>query len=411
LQISTAIQLPKKRTPEMNNLSDYAPTQKIQKISSYKEDKFSIGMFLLERYEIIGKKEGGMGIIYIVRDNKRKWDYAVKTLNTSKLDLGNKGTKQFLTEIEHLVELPPHHQVVQIDHIEFINDKPYIFMEYIEGMDLREKLEKSKQKRLAPDIAINYALQICEGMRLIHNEGRILHLDLKPENILVNREDTIKISDFGISQPSLSLARMKISRPDGTYLYMSPEQIKGESVDVWSDIYSFGIVLYEMLSGKPPYPPEINVIRDQIKLKQKLLEFHNSDYDFHQEFSHKDIIPGLPDKMGTLLGHCLAKIQSQRIPDFGYLQRWMERDFGYYKKELPQQFTKINFYRKGLSLQAIGKHSKALEYFNRELMMNPLNTDLWEDAANSLSVLGMKEQEKMFRSKARQFAGRVPNEV
>lgn len=388
----------------MNGLSDYTPTQKIQKMSSSEEGEFPVGALLLERYEIIHKKEGGMGIVYIVRDNKRKWDYAVKTLNIP-LNLEHKGEKQFFAEIEHLINLSPHVNIVQIDFIEFINDKPYIFMEYIDGTDLYEELRISK--KLDFDLAIDYALQICEGMRFIHEKGRILHLDIKPRNILITNKGIIKISDFGISKPSLLLSRRKTSQGAGTHLYMSPEQINGETVDIWSDIYSFGIVFYEMLAGKLPYPFDIHSIADEKIFKQRLLEFHKTDYDFHNQFSHREIIEGLPfPKIGTIIGHCLAKLPSSRVVDFCYLQKWIERDFNK-KREQPVSGHEVNFHRKGINLQAIKKHSKALECFNHALTMNPSNAVLWNDAANSLSALEMEKEEKMFRSRASQLSATI----
>ena len=180
--------------------------------------------------------------------------------------------------------------------------------------------------------------------------------------------------------------------------------LKGENVDVWSDIYSFGIVLYLMLTGKFPYPfIDYSILNNRDRLEKELEDFHKSDFDFHREFPHKVIISGLSSEVGTLIGHCLAKLPSKRIQNFRYLQRWIEREFSEHKQPFSQQPSEINFYRKGLNLQAINKHSKALEWFNHALTMNPYDPNFWVAAAISLAALGMKEQERTFRNKALQL--------
>lgn len=373
-----------------------------QLCSRIEKGRFSLGECLLDRYEVIRIIKGGMGTVYIVRDNKLGWHFAVKTINFSKSDLNDKESERFITEIEYLIELPPHHNIVQLDFLEFINDEPHIFMEFIDGTNLREKFRKAENKKLNLDDAIDCALQICEGINFIHEKGSILHLDIKPENILINHEGTVKISDFGISKAISSLRKKKFNKLSGTYLYMSPEHFTGEFVDTWSDIYSFGIVFYEMLIGKLPYPFDVNTITDAETLKQQLLEFHNSNYDFHTHFPHRSI-EGLPTELGDILGHCLAKLPGKRVRDFRYLKDWIRNDFNQYIKNRQIEAQKINYHRKALNLQSIGKDSEALEYFNRALTDEPTNATLWNDAANSLLSLGMKSEGEIFRNKAKKL--------
>lgn len=390
----------------MDENKEYTPTQKNElqtatHSSSVEKAKFALGHVLLGKYKVTRIIQGGMGIVYVVSDIKQRWDYAVKTLAISEQGLKGREFEQFVEEIKRLIELPPHPNIVQVDFVKPIDNQPYLFMEFVEGGDLRNELNKTKGKRLSFDVAFDVALQICEGMQFIHDKGHILHLDLKPENFLINRKGVVKISDFGISTTSRSLSRKAAKETAGTYLYMSPEQIEGKEVDVWSDIYSFGIIFYEMLAGKLPYPFDINSIPDKQTLLQKLHEFHRSEYDFHNRFSHTRIIEELPSEFGTIVGHCLAKLPSKRVPDFRYLQRWIEKDFGKYKRVNRVDPLEIDPYRKALNFQVIGQHSRALEYFNRALEIYPSNSDLYDDVANSLFALGMEQEGKRFRNMAK----------
>ena len=344
-----------------------------------------------------------MGIVYKVLDTKHGWFLAAKT-STS---FDEKQLKQFETEIQHLIELPPYPHVVQVDSIKFIDNKTYVFMEFVEGASLREKLNQSEEHNLDFGTAIDYAVQLCRGLHFIQEKGHILHLDVKPANILIDRQGIVKISDFGISQPSFLLARTVISPTQaGTPEYMSPEQLKGKHVDVWSDIYSFGLVFYEMVMGRLPYPFDVASARSLKTLREQLLAFHNSEYDFHQRLSHQKIVAGQSDEVGTIIGHCLAKLPEQRAIDFKYLERWIEREFGRFFNRVPARLQEVDFYRKALNLQAIGKHSKALEWFNHALSMNQSNPRLWEDTAKSCAALGMKEEETHFCNRAKQLMGR-----
>ena len=224
LQVLSVIPLQRKRMPEMG----YIPTQVQIEDESAKHLNTSIKK--LDQYEVIDSNpigEGGMGIVYKVRDPEHGWFLAAKTLKVPNIDLEDSKVKQFITEIEYLIELPPHLHIVQVESVKFIENKPYIFMEYVEGGNLVDRLCKAERNKLDFATAINYALQLCHGFQFVHEKGRILHLDIKPENILINQEDIVKISDFGISKPSTLLSREKvIPGKTGTLLYMSPEQFK-----------------------------------------------------------------------------------------------------------------------------------------------------------------------------------------
>ncbi|WP_415430266.1 protein kinase domain-containing protein, partial [Staphylococcus borealis] len=135
-------------------------------------------------------------------------------------------------------------------------------MEYIEGPTLSDYIKSHGQ--LAPEKAIKFAEQIFKGIHHAHEKG-IVHRDIKPQNIIIDRNQTLKIVDFGIAKALSETAMTQTNHVVGTVQYLSPEQAKGEKTGARSDIYSLGIVLYEMLIGHPPFNGETPV---SIAIKQ-----------------------------------------------------------------------------------------------------------------------------------------------
>ncbi len=204
---------------------------------------------VVDGYKIIGLiHKGGMGVIYKARDLKKKRFAALKF---PYLDFGAdarvfdsyKKEGEFGKKIKHK-------NIIKIYKDPPSKSKIYIAMEYVEGRDLRDILRK---KRVVNDKrAINVAVQICDALQYLHKKG-IAHLDLKPENIIICKKGVVKIIDFGLAEYINKKDRLLKSLPSGTPAYISPEQAIGYSGGTSSDIYSLGIIIYEMLTGRLPF--------------------------------------------------------------------------------------------------------------------------------------------------------------
>jgi serine/threonine protein kinase len=204
---------------------------------------------IISHYKILEKLgEGGMGVVYRAEDTKLKRAVALKFLPPG-LDAHEPERARFLQEAQAAAALN-HPNICTIHDVASENNQQFIVMEYVEGKTLKQMVPVQKIQD-----AIGYAIQIGEALQEAHNHG-VVHRDIKTENIMVNAKNQIKVMDFGLAKLKGSLKLTKTSSTAGTLAYMSPEQIQGGAVDARSDIFSFGVVLYEMLAGHTPFRGE-----------------------------------------------------------------------------------------------------------------------------------------------------------
>jgi serine/threonine protein kinase/Tfp pilus assembly protein PilF len=202
----------------------------------------------ISHYKILSKLgEGGMGIVYKAEDTKLDRIVALKFL-PSNLTATDTDKARFIQEAKAAAAIN-HPNVCTIFDIQEHDGQRFIVMEYVEGQTLRDKM---KDQRLKIKDTIDYATQIAEALKAAHAKD-IIHRDIKSENIMVTSAGQIKVMDFGLAKLRGSVKLTKTSTTAGTLSYSSPEQIQGKEADARSDIFSFGVVLYEMLTGQLPF--------------------------------------------------------------------------------------------------------------------------------------------------------------
>ena len=232
-----------------------------------------IGQTILH-YKILEKLgEGGMGVVYKAEDTKLERTVALKFLSLT--SIGEEEKKRFKREAKAAASLN-HPNIATIHAIEEVDDVTFIVMEYIKGKELKELTGGNRQ--LPIEHVTNYATQIAEGLKAAHKMG-VTHRDIKSSNIMITDDAQVKIMDFGLAKVSGGAQVTKVGTTLGTAAYMSPEQARAEPVDHRSDIWSFGVVLYEMLTGQLPFPGDY----EQAVIYAVISEEHESVTNLNNE--------------------------------------------------------------------------------------------------------------------------------
>jgi serine/threonine-protein kinase len=226
-------------------ISQTSPTETLE----IRPEELTRGSIFAGRYEIIEELgSGGMGKVYRAEDTKIKEDVALKVIKPE-IATDKKTIDRFSNELK-LARKIRHKNVCQMYHLGEDNGTHFITMEYVPGEDLKSMIRMSGQ--MSGGTAIKIAKQVCAGLAEAH-KFTIVHRDLKPSNIMIDKDGNARIMDFGIARSVSAEEITEVGSIIGTPEYMSPEQVEGMELDQRSDIYSLGITLYEMVTGKLPY--------------------------------------------------------------------------------------------------------------------------------------------------------------
>ncbi len=208
-------------------------------------DTLPSGFILGARYEILEVLgRGGMGVVYRARDRSLEEVIAIKMLHVN-----NPEVADLLKRETKLARMVTHRNIVRIYDLGELEDIQFITMEFVSGTTLKSLLKRVR--RLPIPIGLRIANQVCRGLEAAH-EAKVIHGDIKPDNVIINARGEIKIMDFGVSRVA-SLEAAGTNAVSGTPAYMPPEQFQGAPIDARADIYSLGIMMYEIFTGALPY--------------------------------------------------------------------------------------------------------------------------------------------------------------
>ena len=262
-----------------------------------------VGRVIADRYLVLARLgEGGMGRVYLAEHVKMNRQCAIKVMNPSLVN-DTESSQRFAREASNAARILHPNVAAVFDYGE--SDKiVYLVMEYVDGESLSSILQK--EGALDPRRAIDLTRQVADGLHAAHELG-IVHRDLKPDNVIITRnrsgKEIAKVVDFGIAKAvndSKEDALTKSGLVIGTPEYMSPEQLLGDPVDARTDVYALGCILFQCLTGNAAFAADT---REQM-IRRRL----------HEPAPHiRDLIPGLPARLDTLIVHMLARSPSDRV--------------------------------------------------------------------------------------------------
>jgi serine/threonine protein kinase/Flp pilus assembly protein TadD len=271
------------------------------------KEELTRGTTFAGRYEIIEELgRGGMGKVYRVEDTKLKQEVALKLIKPE-IASDKKTIERFRNELK-TARMIAHKNVCRMFDMGESKDSHFITMEFIRGEDLKSLVQKMGQLSAGQAIAIGK--QVCDGLTEAHKLG-VVHRDLKPQNIMIDKRGDARIMDFGIARSlegrGITAAGVMIGTPD----YMSPEQVEGKETDQRSDIYSLGVILYEMVTGKVPFEGDTAL---------SIAVMHKTE----KPKAPVELNPQIPNSLNAVILRCLEKDKENRYQSAGELRSELE---------------------------------------------------------------------------------------
>ncbi len=253
------------------------------------------GLILGERYEILKRLgEGGMGAVYKARDHELDRLVALKVIRPELA--GHPDILRRFKQELILARQVTHKNVVRIFDLGNADGRKFITMDYIEGRDLKSILVE--RGKLPPAEVVPIFQQICRGLEAAHVEG-VVHRDLKPQNVMVDDAGRVWLMDFGLARSMELSGLTRTGVLMGTPDYMSPEQARAEKVDARSDLFSLGIIVYEMLTGRLPFQADTLMAKLLQRVQQNATPVTELD-------------PSIPASLGAVVGRCLERDVNKR---------------------------------------------------------------------------------------------------
>ncbi len=361
---------------------------------------FDFGDRIDGRYEVAQVLRGGMGIVYLCYDHEERCSVAIKTFQ-SRLLTNETAVARFTQEARTWIMLEKHRHIVQARRVQKFDGRPHIILEHITGPeglgpDLRSWI---RHRRIDLPQALDFALQIALGMQ--HATRRVpglVHRDLKPANILVRHDGIAKVTDFGLVRSMDADQSVSLSGDDGPWAsgltrvgaivgtppYMAPEQCRAELVDMRADIYAFGCVLFEMLTGRTVFEAKL------------LTEWVHA---------HLNLLPAFPDSAAQvpapvreLTLACLAKDPADRPQSWGELVDALRALIGEITGAPPETNAEgpaleiSELMDKGYSLTELGFAEEALVAYDRALALDPHSAWAWARKGRTLRLLGRYDE-------------------
>lgn len=374
----------------------------IKSSTASEQSEYGIGDYIDDRYEVAEVLWGGMGVVYLCYDHRHREPVAIKSFQGRFLE-NERAVARFTHEALTWIRLEKHQHIVQARLVQQINGKPHIILEYISGQeqigpDLRSWIN---HRRLDITKSLEFGLHIALGMQ--HATTRVpglVHRDLKPANILVTHEDIAKVTDFGLVR-SLDLESSLIAPGDenyqdsdvdpsdrltrvgaivGTAPYMSPEQCLSKDVDVRSDIYSFGCVLYEMLVG------------ERVFKAHKFPEWTQAHINEQPIFT-SDSKARIPARLRNLTLACLEKNPHNRPENWGRIVDELTTTYTETTGRKPvleitgPALEARDLIDKAYSLTALGRYQEALDAYDLAIDLQPEYAWAWARKGRTLRLL------------------------
>ena len=272
----------------------------------------NVSSALEDRYQMLKEiGRGGMGIVFQAYDKQLKEQVAIKILSPV-LSNDPDALQRLMREVSSARRIT-HPNVIRIHDISERNDLHFISMEFFEGISLKDHIKKMGP--LSQMHALNIALQICDGLEAAHRQG-IVHRDLKSQNIIISSSGQIKIIDFGLARSESFGGLTATGLIMGTPEYMAPEQVSGKSVDERADIYSLGIILYEMFTGRVPFTGDSPIAIGFKQLKEDPLK-------------PRELNGQIPVEMESVILRALEKNPLSRFPSVSELRSYLEKIVGH----------------------------------------------------------------------------------